>query len=35
MATGRPFVMNTKSEIFQAVQDYHNATFVKNESNKN
>jgi redox-sensitive bicupin YhaK (pirin superfamily) len=22
-------VMNTKSEILQAVQDYHNGTFVK------
>jgi len=32
---GGPFVMNTKSEILQAVQDYHNGTFVKNESNKN
>ncbi len=26
---GGPFVMNTKSEILQAVQDYHNGTFVK------
>ena len=24
-----PFVMNTKSEVLQAVQDYHNGTFVK------
>jgi redox-sensitive bicupin YhaK (pirin superfamily) len=24
-----PFVMNTKAEILQAVQDYHNDTFVK------
>ena len=24
-----PFVMNTKAEILQAVQDYHNGTFVK------
>ena len=24
-----PFVMNTKSEILQAVNDYHNGTFVK------
>ena len=35
IARGGPFVMNTKSEILQAVQDYHNGTFVKNESNKN
>ena len=26
---GGPFVMNTKAEILQAVQDYHNGTFVK------
>ena len=26
---GGPFVMNTKSEILQAVEDYHNGTFVK------
>ena len=26
---GGPFVMNTKAEILQAVQDYHNDTFVK------
>ena len=26
---GGPFVMNTKTEILQAVQDYHNGTFVK------
>ena len=24
-----PFVMNTKAEILQAVQDYHNGTFAK------
>ena len=35
ISRGGPFVMNTKSEILQAVQDYHNGTFVKNESNKN
>jgi len=35
IARGGPFVMNTKSEILQAVQDYHNGTFVKNESCKN
>ena len=29
VARGGPFVMNTKSEILQAVQDYHNGTFVK------
>ncbi len=29
IARGGPFVMNTKSEILQAVQDYHNGTFVK------
>tara|TARA_B100000579_G_scaffold306062_1_gene255866 strand:- start:722 stop:1561 length:840 start_codon:yes stop_codon:yes gene_type:complete len=29
IARGGPFVMNTKSEILQAVQDYHNDTFVK------
>ena len=26
---GGPFVMNTKAEILQPVQDYHNGTFVK------
>jgi hypothetical protein len=26
---GGPFVMNTKAEVLQAVQDYHNGTFVK------
>ena len=29
IARGGPFVMNTKSEILQAVNDYHNGTFVK------
>tara|TARA_Y100000591_G_scaffold331973_1_gene367644 strand:+ start:658 stop:1494 length:837 start_codon:yes stop_codon:yes gene_type:complete len=29
IARGGPFVMNTKSEILEAVQDYHNGTFVK------
>ena len=29
IARGGPFVMNTKSEILQAVQDYHNGNFVK------
>ena len=29
IARGGPFVMNTKSEILQAVQDYHNGIFVK------
>ena len=29
IARGGPFVMNTKAEILQAVQDYHNDTFVK------
>ncbi len=29
IARGGPFVMNTKSEILQAVQDYHNGTFIK------
>ena len=28
IARGGPFVMNTKEEIFKAVQDYHNGTFV-------
>ena len=26
---GGPFVMNTKKEILDAVNDYHNGTFVK------
>ena len=29
IARGGPFVMNTKSEILQAVNDYQNGTFVK------
>ena len=29
IARGGPFVMNTKSEILQAIEDYHNGTFVK------
>ena len=29
IARGGPFVMNTKDEILQAVQDYHNGVFVK------
>ena len=29
IARGGPFVMNTKSEVLQAIQDYHNGTFVK------
>ena len=29
IARGGPFVMNNKAEILQAVQDYHNGTFVK------
>jgi hypothetical protein len=29
IARGGPFVMNTKAEILQAVQDYHNGTFIK------
>ena len=29
IARGGPFVMNTKAQILQAVQDYHNGTFVK------
>ncbi len=29
IARGGPFVMNTKAEILQAVNDYHNGTFVK------
>ena len=29
IARGGPFVMNTKAEILQAVQDYHNGRFVK------
>ena len=29
IARGGPFVMNTKSEILEAVNDFHNGTFVK------
>ena len=29
IARGGPFVMNTKAEVLQAVQDYHNGTFLK------
>ena len=29
IARGGPFVMNTKQEILQAVEDYHSGTFVK------
>ncbi len=29
IARGGPFVMNTKTEVLQAVQDYQNGTFVK------
>ena len=29
IARGGPYVMNTKSEILQAVQDYHSGNFVK------
>ena len=29
IARGGPFVMNTNAEVLQAVQDYHNGTFVK------
>jgi len=29
IARGGPFVMNTKAEVLQAMQDYHNGTFVK------
>ena len=29
ISRGGPFVMNTKSEILQAMQDYHNGKFVK------
>ena len=29
IARGGPFVMNTKSEILQAIEDYHKGTFVK------
>ena len=29
IARGGPFVMNTKEEILEAINDYHNGTFVK------
>ena len=29
IAKGGPFVMNTKQEILQAIEDYHSGTFVK------
>ena len=29
IARGGPFVMNTKAEILEAVQDYNNGTFAK------
>ncbi len=29
VSRGGPFVMNTKAEILEAVQDYHNGTFAK------
>ena len=29
IARGGPFVMNTKAEILEAVNDYHEGTFVK------
>ena len=29
IARGGPFVMNTKEEIFQAIQDYNNDTFIR------
>ena len=29
IARGGPFVMNTKAEIQQAIEDYHSGTFVK------
>ena len=29
IARGGPFVMNTKQEILQAIDDYHNGNFVK------
>jgi hypothetical protein len=29
IARGGPFVMNTKKEILQAVEDYHNGNFVQ------
>ena len=29
IARGGPFVMNTKAEILEAIQDYNNGTFAK------
>ena len=29
IARGGPFVMNTKNEILEAINDFHNGTFVK------
>ena len=29
IARGGPFVMNTKAEILQAVEDYHSGNFVQ------
>ena len=29
IARGGPFVMNTKAEILQAIQDFNNGTFAK------
>ena len=29
VARGGPFVMNTKAEILEAIQDYNNGTFAK------
>ena len=29
IARGGPFVMNTKKEILQAIEDYNNGTFAK------
>ena len=29
IARGGPFVMNTKEEILEAIQDYQNETFVR------
>ena len=29
IARGGPFVMNTKAEILEAIEDYNNGTFAK------
>ena len=29
IARGGPFVMNTKQEIYTAIEEYHNGTFIK------